>query len=161
MCLPQPTSGLDAATALLLVKLLRELASGAAMQVLCSVHQPRSNIFSSFHRLLLLARGQAVYSGPVCDAVAHFERVVGASLPPFTNPADWLIDLIDSGAAGAPAEAAASGLATPAAALASSTSTRSARRWQTSSFWQFRVLLLRSSKQQRGEVAEPHQETSL
>ena len=84
-----------------------------------------------FSRLLLLARGRAVYSGPVRDAVAHFEGLVGAPLPPLTNPADWLIDLVDSGAA-VPAEAPALtlGLATPAVGLVEK-SKGSIRRWQT------------------------------
>ena len=37
------------------------------LQVLCSVHQPRSNIYRAFHRLLLLSRGTAVYSGALPD----------------------------------------------------------------------------------------------
>ena len=37
------------------------------LQVLCSVHQPRSNIYRAFHRLLLLSRGTPVYSGALPD----------------------------------------------------------------------------------------------
>ena len=169
--LDEPTSGLDAATALLLVSLLSDLARGSSMQVLCSVHQPRSNIFSSFSRLLLLARGRAVYSGALLGAIPHFELAAGAPLPPLTNPADWLIDLIDAGTVGAPDDAAAAApapapapAAPPATALAATapataptiaattTTTTATRRWQTSSLWQFRVLLARSARQQRGDV---------
>ena len=200
--LDEPTSGLDAATALLLVSLLSDLARGSSMQVLCSVHQPRSNIFSAFHRLLLLARGRAVYSGSLQAALPHFERAAGEPLPPLTNPADWLIDLIDAGTVGAPPDDAAMSAPAPAGATAVTSSssivasaaaavTTSAaeptaavaatawdrtlerattttttttpttptpttptptRRWQTSSLWQFRVLLSRSTRQQRGDV---------
>ena len=142
------------------------------LQVLCSVHQPRSNIYRAFHKLLLLSRGTAVYSGALSDAVPYFEAAAGVPLPPLTNPADWLIDLIDADAVSVTANTAVStpggDAAPPAPAgyadtpkpawrglqgmLSREPATRAVRRWQTSSLWQFRVLLSRSTRQQRGDV---------
>ena len=170
--LDEPTSGLDAATALLLVSLLSDLARDGAMQVLCSVHQPRSNIYRAFHKLLLLSRGNAVYSGALSDAVPYFEAAAGVPLPQLTNPADWLIDLIDAGAVSVTANTVSTSSAGTAAPpepapvlstlkparrgllgmLAREPPKRAERRWQTNSLWQFRVLLARSTRQQRGDV---------
>ena len=35
------------------------------------MHQPRSNIYHAFHRLLLLSRGTAVYSGALSDSYTY------------------------------------------------------------------------------------------
>ena len=60
--LDEPTSGLDAATALLLVRALRGFVEQGTM-VIASVHQPRSNIFAAFDKLVLLASGRTAYFG--------------------------------------------------------------------------------------------------
>ena len=51
--LDEPTSGLDSSTALSIVTLLNQLARGG-MIVVCSIHQPRANIFSQVHEQLHL-----------------------------------------------------------------------------------------------------------
>ena len=50
----EPTSGLDSTTALKIIQDLRKEASSKKITVLCSIHSPSSDIFYSFHRLLLL-----------------------------------------------------------------------------------------------------------
>lgn len=62
--------------------------------VILTIHQARSDLFSSFGNVLLLARGGAsVFSGPAADMLPHFESQ-GYSCPPNTNPADFALDLI-------------------------------------------------------------------
>ncbi len=44
--------------------------------VVCSIHQPRSSIFSMFDDLLLLSEGSIIYSGPAKEAISHLESLV-------------------------------------------------------------------------------------
>eukprot|EP00698_Gefionella_okellyi_P019109 TRINITY_DN580_c0_g2_i1.p1 TRINITY_DN580_c0_g2~~TRINITY_DN580_c0_g2_i1.p1 ORF type:complete len:1354 (-),score=287.08 TRINITY_DN580_c0_g2_i1:518-4579(-) len=93
--LDEPTTGLDAATSLSVMETLRNLAS-SGRTVLCTIHQPRSNIFAQFDKLLLLAPGgKTVYFGPASQAVDYFAqlRPVGYPCPMYTNPADFFLDL--------------------------------------------------------------------
>ena len=85
------TTGLDAATAFQLVATLKALAV-KGRTIICSIHQPRSEIWQLFDHILLLAKGSPLYSGPSVGCLRYFERL-GYILPPFVNPAEFLIDL--------------------------------------------------------------------
>ncbi|KAH8423957.1 putative ABC efflux transporter [Aspergillus melleus] len=87
----EPTTGLDATSAYQIVRTLKRLAQDGRT-VIVSIHSPRSEIWSLFDRVILLARGSVLYSGPAGESAAHFERC-GYLLPPFVNPAEFLIDL--------------------------------------------------------------------
>ena len=52
----------------------RRLASGGR-NVLMSIHQPRYSIFSLMDRLLILNKGNVVYSGPTKSAVEYFSEI--------------------------------------------------------------------------------------
>lgn len=41
--------------------------------VIISIHAPRSEIWSIFDNVVLLARGEVVYSGSVSGSLPHFE----------------------------------------------------------------------------------------
>ncbi|EPQ28766.1 uncharacterized protein PFL1_03569 [Pseudozyma flocculosa PF-1] len=88
----EPTSGLDAYNAYNVVQSLVTLARTYNRTVVFSIHQPRSNIVALFDRLLLLAEGRTVYSGPFTECAGYFERV-GHPCPSGFNIADFLIDL--------------------------------------------------------------------
>jgi ABC-type multidrug transport system ATPase subunit len=89
----EPTSGLDAFSSLSVMQSLKALAS-RGHTVVASIHQPRGSIWELFDDLVVLAEGgQPLYSGPACDAVAHFERAAGVACPPHSNPAEFLLDL--------------------------------------------------------------------
>lgn len=60
--------------------------------VIFTIHQPRSNIVALFDRLILLARGRTVYSGPFSKCQQYFDEI-GYSCPPGFNIADYLVDL--------------------------------------------------------------------
>ncbi|KAJ5225220.1 hypothetical protein N7468_006445 [Penicillium chermesinum] len=60
--------------------------------VIFTIHQPRSNIVALFDRLILLAGGRTVYSGPFSSCQAYFDQI-GYSCPPGFNIADYLVDL--------------------------------------------------------------------
>ena len=89
--LDEVTTGLDAATALHLMLTLKMLAS-KGRTIVCTIHQPRSEIWNLFDSVLLLARGSPLYSGPAARCLTYFEEH-GYTLPPFINPAEYLIDL--------------------------------------------------------------------
>ena len=149
----EPTSGLDASTALTIITLLKTLASQRGLVLICSIHQPRSNIFSLFTQLLVLSKGQTAYFGKTSEVVAHFEQL-GHRLPLQTNPADWIMDLVTSDAAehivAAYTRHEPPRLQIVPAARPPAPTT--AARYPTSFWWQFKVLLTRQAKQQRGEV---------
>ncbi|QQK40979.1 ABC efflux transporter, putative [Penicillium digitatum] len=87
----EPTTGLDATSAFQIIRTLKRLALDGRT-VVVSIHAPRSEIWSLFDNVVLLARGAAVYSGSIQGSLAHFEEC-GHVLPPFVNPAEFLIDL--------------------------------------------------------------------
>lgn len=84
--------GLDSYNAYNVIESLKSLAKTFNRTVIFTIHQPQSNIVALFDRLLLLGRGQLVYSGEASRAQAHFERI-GHTCPPGYNIADYLIDL--------------------------------------------------------------------
>jgi ABC-type multidrug transport system ATPase subunit len=88
MLLDEPTSGLDSSTALRIVKLLKKLST-RGMGVLATIHQPSSELFMLFDRVILLSEGFTIYSGPP-DKVAAFFSNWGFNMPKFSNPADKL-----------------------------------------------------------------------
>ncbi|PWN48384.1 hypothetical protein IE53DRAFT_200044 [Violaceomyces palustris] len=88
----EPTSGLDAYNAFNVIQSLVTLAKSYNRTVVFSIHQPRSNIVALFDRLLLLAEGRTVYSGPFSKCGQYFAEV-GHPCPPGFNIADFLIDL--------------------------------------------------------------------
>jgi ABC-type protease/lipase transport system fused ATPase/permease subunit len=72
-------AGLDASTALSLMRLLKDIAQATGLVVVCSIHQPRSNIFELLDKLLLLARGRTAYFG---DAEAVSATPCQPHIPP-------------------------------------------------------------------------------
>ncbi len=62
--LDEPTSGLDSFAAYNVVRILRNLSrAGGGTTVLCTIHQPSSEVFNVFDSLTLLAGGSTVYHG--------------------------------------------------------------------------------------------------
>jgi len=59
--LDEPTSGLDSFMAKSICKLLQELASKKGKCVIATIHQPSSQAFKYFDRLILMADGNIVY----------------------------------------------------------------------------------------------------
>ena len=87
----EPTTGLDATSAFQIIRTLKRLAQDGRT-IIVSIHAPRSEIWSLFDNVILLARGSALYSGPVSQSLTYFEQF-GHVIPSFVNPAEFLIDL--------------------------------------------------------------------
>lgn len=60
--LDEPTSGLDSFKAYQIVKLLKKLARNGKT-VISTIHQPSSESFHLFDRLILMSDGHIVYQG--------------------------------------------------------------------------------------------------
>ncbi|KAI0203445.1 hypothetical protein F4808DRAFT_449065 [Astrocystis sublimbata] len=90
--LDEPTSGLDSYNAYNVIECLVNLAKTYKRTVIFTIHQPRSNIVALFDRLILLAQGKTVYSGPFSRCQEYFDEV-GYECPPGFNIADYLVDL--------------------------------------------------------------------
>lgn len=91
MLLDEPTSGLDSSTAYLIIEMLKLFAK-QSRTVVCSIHQPSSQIFMSFDNVILLAKGHMVYYGPPKKVVEYFENL-GFQCDPHWNPADFFVEL--------------------------------------------------------------------
>lgn len=85
----EPTSGLDSFSAMQVIKVLKKIAS-AGCSVLFTIHQPSSDVFNSFDRLILLNKGMVMYQGPVED-VPNFFASHNHPMPSNYNPADWIM----------------------------------------------------------------------
>ncbi|KAF7306405.1 Pleiotropic drug resistance proteins (PDR1-15), ABC superfamily [Mycena indigotica] len=92
LILDEPTTGLDATTSFVLLQTLSELAKRHSRTIILSLHAPRSDAFSLFDRLMVLSKGDVVYSGRGEDSLAWFEGH-GCELRKETNPLDFLIDV--------------------------------------------------------------------
>ncbi|KAG9509334.1 ABC transporter G family member 27 [Fragariocoptes setiger] len=95
MFLDEPTSSLDSCSALSLMKLLKAYAIKERKTLVVTIHQPSSQLFHLFDKLLLLNRGQMAYFGPINQVVSHFAHL-GWHMQPSFNPADFLIETIKS-----------------------------------------------------------------
>eukprot|EP01135_Chromosphaera_perkinsii_P004490 Nk52_evm14s284 gene=Nk52_evmTU14s284 len=93
--LDEPTSGLDATSASDCLNSLQNI-SKAGINVICVLHQPRTEIFKMFDTLLLLGKGgRTVYLGDADKAVEYFTKSLGYNGPkPHVNHADYLIDVL-------------------------------------------------------------------
>lgn len=59
--LDEPTSGLDSFMAKNICKLLQDLAHDQGKTIISTIHQPSSQAFTYFDRLVLMADGHTVY----------------------------------------------------------------------------------------------------
>jgi ABC-type multidrug transport system ATPase subunit len=88
--LDEPTTGLDARAAAVVVRVLRNVAA-SGRTVVATIHQPNPETVASLDDLLVLARGEVLFWGPREDGweVLKIERGVG-------NIADHFLTLASS-----------------------------------------------------------------
>eukprot|EP00644_Phytophthora_capsici_P006567 jgi/Phyca11/18396/fgenesh1_pg.PHYCAscaffold_36_\ len=100
--LDEPTSGLDARSAKLIMDGVRKVAN-TGRTIVCTIHQPSTEVFSVFDSLLLLKRGgETVFAGELGDnaseMITYFESIDGvAKLKADYNPATWMLEVIGAG----------------------------------------------------------------
>jgi ABC-type multidrug transport system ATPase subunit len=101
------TSGLDSASALRIVLILRKIARERNCTVVLSLHQPRADLLPLLDELLILAQGRCVYHGPTFrggggdagaddDAFLSYFRGAGYPLPSFSCPTDAVLDILNA-----------------------------------------------------------------
>jgi energy-coupling factor transporter ATP-binding protein EcfA2 len=86
--LDEPTSGLDSFKALQVVKLLNRIARKEGKTVIATLHQPSSQAFNLFDRLIFMMDGNIAFQGYACQLAPYFLKL-GQPCPTFQNPSDF------------------------------------------------------------------------
>ncbi|KAH8053754.1 ATPase [Aureococcus anophagefferens] len=135
----EPTTGLDAATALVVCRRLQDV-SRLGVTVVAVLHQPRREIFVALDRVALLVRGRLRVCGTPADVRAALDARA-ADGPMASNPADAMLDLAQ----------APGGLAVAAsdAADAPSPQRRGRRRARPAPVGGFQALCLLATRERR------------
>jgi len=89
--LDEPTSGLDSHSASNLVHLLKIIASKNSA-ILCTIHQPSSEVFALFDIVIFMKAGRIFYQGPVSRINTYYAEH-DRRVPENYNPADFVMNL--------------------------------------------------------------------
>ena len=92
MFFDEPTSGLDSYMARIIVDSMKKLTS-EGKTIICTIHQPSSDIFNKFDQLYLLAEGRIAYFGDLLKANEFFSSQ-GFPVPQNFNPSDHFIQTL-------------------------------------------------------------------
>ena len=93
--LDEPTSGLDSSASFEIISHLRTVARRYNLLVVASIHQPSTETFVLFDKLLLLSQGKTCYYGLVAEVTPYF-KAAGFPIPLQTNPAEYLLSITNS-----------------------------------------------------------------
>jgi ABC-type multidrug transport system ATPase subunit len=93
--LDEPTSGLDSTASFECMKYIRQVAKQHNLIIIASIHQPSTTTFQLFDQLMLLSEGRTCYFGATSAVQGYFERI-GRPIPLHINPAEYLLDLVNS-----------------------------------------------------------------
>uniref|UniRef100_A0A8D9A8A2 Protein white n=1 Tax=Cacopsylla melanoneura TaxID=428564 RepID=A0A8D9A8A2_9HEMI len=88
----EPTSGLDSFMAQNVVTVLKNMAN-KKKTIICTIHQPSSEVYAMFDKILLMAEGRVAFIGSPAQANEFFASL-GAACPSNYNPADYYIQLL-------------------------------------------------------------------
>ena len=92
--LDEPTSGLDSFKARSICKLLHDLSEKKGKTIVATIHQPSSEAFFYFDRIILMADGYTVFQGEATEALDYF-RSVKFNVPKRCNPSDFFMKALD------------------------------------------------------------------
>lgn len=88
----EPTSGLDSFMAHSVLQVLKRLAN-KGKTIIITIHQPSSELFMMFDKILLIAEGRNAFLGSPSQATQFFEQL-GVPCPVNYNPADYFVQLL-------------------------------------------------------------------
>ena len=71
---------------------MRSLAN-EGRTVVSTIHQPSSEVFYEFDKLLLIVEGRCIYKGDSSEAETHFKSI-GYECPPLMNLAEFYMDMM-------------------------------------------------------------------
>lgn len=95
----EPTTGLDSFSAYSVVETLRDLAgldnTEAKRIVLCSIHQPNSQLFHRFSHIILMHECEILFHGSLQEAEIAFSKV-GLLCPQLYNPCEFYIKMVST-----------------------------------------------------------------
>lgn len=91
--LDEPTTGLDSYTSEQVMDILRELAHKQGRTIISTIHQPNTETYDKFDRLMLLAKGKIIYFNEAKLAVDYFARI-NYKCPELSNPADYFMSMM-------------------------------------------------------------------
>lgn len=74
----EPTSGLDSFMAQTVVTVLKSMAM-KGKTIICTIHQPSSEVYAMFDKILLMAEGRVVFLGSPVEANIFFTKLVFSS----------------------------------------------------------------------------------
>lgn len=92
--LDEPTSGVDSASAVLMMRFLKRVAAEANIAVLCTIHQPPASVYAGFDNTLVLSEAQTAYFGPA-DQLGGYLKQLGHPMGANQNPAEFVLDLVN------------------------------------------------------------------
>ncbi|KAL3515879.1 hypothetical protein ACH5RR_022781 [Cinchona calisaya] len=96
--LDEPTTGLDARAAAIVMRAVKNVAD-TGRTIVCTIHQPSIDIFEAFDELILLkSGGRMIYCGPLGqhsnEVIQYFESISGVpKIKNDHNPATWMLDI--------------------------------------------------------------------
>ncbi|KAK3823093.1 MAG: ABC-2 type transporter-domain-containing protein [Benniella sp.] len=98
--LDEPTSGLDAQASYNIMRFMRKLTD-QGQAILCTIHQPSSQLFAFFDDLLLLAKGgRTVFFGELGEdssrLINYFEKNGAPKCAEDANPAEYILDVVNA-----------------------------------------------------------------
>ncbi|KAK9888643.1 hypothetical protein WA026_000870 [Henosepilachna vigintioctopunctata] len=88
----EPTTGLDSFMALNIMQTLKNLAR-SGRTVICTLHQPSSELFGLFDKICLMAEGRTAFLGTL-EQAEEFLSKLNAKCPPNYCPGDYYIQLL-------------------------------------------------------------------
>ncbi|XP_075969242.1 ATP-binding cassette transporter scarlet isoform X2 [Anticarsia gemmatalis] len=88
----EPTTGLDSSSAHQMMSLLRASAA-QGKTVICTIHQPNTELMAQFDKLVLLAEGRVAFAGTSTQALSFFKSL-GHHCPLMYNPTDYFIKVL-------------------------------------------------------------------
>ncbi|KAJ5885523.1 hypothetical protein N7495_010033 [Penicillium taxi] len=91
-CFDNSIRGLDSATALNIVRILRRVTDALSLIVMTTIYQAPEALYCQFDKVLLLYQGRQVYFGTSSGAAGYFERL-GFIRPEGATTADFLTSL--------------------------------------------------------------------
>ncbi|KAL2051270.1 hypothetical protein ABVK25_008519 [Lepraria finkii] len=93
--LDEPTSGLDSTLSFEVMNYIRLIGKKNNLIIIASIHQPSTSTFKLFDKLCLLSSGKTCYFGPLPLARDYF-GAQNYAMPSEVNPAEYLLDLINT-----------------------------------------------------------------
>ncbi|CCD63207.1 ABC transporter domain-containing protein [Caenorhabditis elegans] len=85
----EPTTGLDSFMAESVIQILKGIAK-TGRTIICTIHQPSSQLYQMFHRVIYLANGSTAFQGTPQESISFFEKC-GHRVPDEYNPSEWII----------------------------------------------------------------------